>query len=38
MLWDPQQYARYGEERSRPFFDLVGQVAASAPARVVDLG
>jgi trans-aconitate 2-methyltransferase len=38
MLWDPQQYARYGEERSRPFFDLVGQVAAASPASVVDLG
>src|SRR2546427_44619 len=38
MLWDPQQYARYGEERSRPFFDLVGQVMASSPASVVDLG
>jgi trans-aconitate 2-methyltransferase len=38
MLWDPQQYARYGNERSRPFFDLVGQVAAPSPASVVDLG
>src|SRR5437764_604008 len=38
MLWDPQQYARYGVERSRPFFDLVGQVAPSSPASVVDLG
>ena len=28
MRWDPQQYARYDSERSRPFFDLVGQVAA----------
>ena len=38
MRWDPQQYARYDSERNRPFFDLVGQVGASAPAAVVDLG
>ncbi len=38
MRWDPQQYARYGSERNRPFFDLVGQVGASAPGSVVDLG
>src|SRR3954451_25304321 len=38
MRWDPTQYARFGSERSRPFFDLVGQVAADAPATVVDLG
>ncbi|HJQ02193.1 MAG TPA: methyltransferase domain-containing protein [Jatrophihabitans sp.] len=38
MRWDPTQYARFGSERSRPFFDLLGQVAADAPATVVDLG
>jgi trans-aconitate 2-methyltransferase len=32
------QYARYGAERSRPFFELLDQVAADAPATVVDLG
>ena len=38
MQWDPTQYARYGAERSRPFFELVNQVAADSPATVVDLG
>lgn len=38
MRWDPKQYARYDSERSRPFFDLIGQVRAESPARVVDLG
>lgn len=36
--WDPQTYARYSAERSRPFFDLVARVDAGAPASVVDLG
>lgn len=38
MRWDPTQYARFGSERSRPFFDLLSQVGADAPATVVDLG
>jgi trans-aconitate 2-methyltransferase len=37
-VWDPELYQRFGDERSRPFFDLVGRVAAEAPAAVVDLG
>jgi trans-aconitate 2-methyltransferase len=37
-VWDPELYQRFGDERSRPFFDLVGRVAAEAPAVVVDLG
>jgi len=37
-MWDPGQYQRFGDERSRPFFDLVGRVAAEAPRVVVDLG
>ena len=37
-MWDPDQYQRFGDERSRPFFDLVGRVAAADPAVVVDLG
>jgi trans-aconitate 2-methyltransferase len=37
-MWDPAQYQRFGDERSRPFFDLVGRVAAAAPDVVVDLG
>ena len=38
MQWDPTQYARFDNERSRPFFDLVGQVGAGSPGTVVDLG
>lgn len=36
--WDPGVYGRYAHHRSRPFHDLVGRIAAAAPARVVDLG
>jgi len=36
--WDPAVYLRYAGERARPFFDLLGRVAAEAPATVVDLG
>jgi trans-aconitate 2-methyltransferase len=38
MRWDPAQYARYTDQRSRPFLDLVAQIGATSPARVVDLG
>src|SRR5262249_33591861 len=37
-MWDPGEYARFGDERSRPFFDLLGRVGAEAPGVVVDLG
>jgi len=37
-IWDAGQYLRYGGERSRPFFDLIAQVAAVDPASVADLG
>lgn len=38
MRWDPAQYARFSDERSRPYFDLTGQVDAAEPGLVVDLG
>jgi trans-aconitate 2-methyltransferase len=38
MRWDPAQYGRFSAQRGRPFFDLVTQVGAVAPATVVDLG
>ena len=38
MRWDPAQYARFSDERSRPFFDLAGRIDASKPGLVVDLG
>lgn len=36
--WDPQLYLRFGEERARPFHDLVGRIAVDSPRTVVDLG
>lgn len=36
--WDPQQYAVFADQRSRPFADLLARVGASDPALVVDLG
>lgn len=38
MLWDPAKYARFGNHRDRPFFDLTSRVQADSPRRVVDLG
>ncbi len=38
MTWDPQQYAAFADERSRPFGDLLARVGAQRPAVVVDLG
>lgn len=38
MRWDPSEYARYADERARPFHDLLARVAAQNPRRVVDLG
>jgi trans-aconitate 2-methyltransferase len=37
-MWDPAQYLRFGEERSRPFFDLVARIGTDQPGLVVDLG
>jgi trans-aconitate 2-methyltransferase len=37
-MWDPAQYLRFGDERSRPFFELVGQIQTGDPRLVVDLG
>ena len=30
-MWDPAQYLRFGDERSRPFFDLVDRWHAERP-------
>jgi len=38
MRWDPTQYARYSDHRSRPFFDLVAQIGVESPGAVVDVG
>ena len=37
-MWDPAQYLNFADQRSRPFFDLVSRIMASAPGYVVDLG
>lgn len=37
-MWDPRQYSRFGDERSRPFFELVRRIAAVDAKTVVDLG
>jgi trans-aconitate 2-methyltransferase len=36
--WDPQQYQRFGRERSRPFFDLLARVPDDNVRFVADLG
>lgn len=36
--WNPVQYARFSDHRSRPFYDLLARVGAVAPRLVVDLG
>ena len=36
--WDPAQYLRYADQRSRPFQDLLARVPAQRPRRVADLG
>ena len=36
--WNPTQYERFKDERSRPFFDLLALVETTSAPRVVDLG
>lgn len=36
--WSPQEYSRFGDERSRPFFELLSRIPTSDPRTVVDLG
>lgn len=36
--WNPSGYLRYGDERARPFTDLMARVGADSPAAVVDMG
>nr|WP_296773226.1 trans-aconitate 2-methyltransferase [Rhodococcus sp. (in: high G+C Gram-positive bacteria)] len=36
--WNPAVYQRYADERSRPFYEMVGRVRHDSPATVVDLG
>src|ERR1700722_16994830 len=36
--WDPTQYLKFSNERTRPAFDLLAQVPLATAKRVVDLG
>lgn len=36
--WNPQQYARFRDERSQPFYDLLAMVRPRDGMRIVDLG
>jgi trans-aconitate 2-methyltransferase len=38
MSWDPDQYARFRDERAQPFHDLMALVEARSGMKVVDLG
>ncbi len=38
MIWDPAQYARFRDQRSRPFFELLSRVRHLEPKSIVDLG
>ncbi|WP_067456015.1 trans-aconitate 2-methyltransferase [Actinomadura macra] len=36
--WDPAQYGVFGDERARPFAELVGRISGPEPRYAVDLG
>jgi len=36
--WNPRQYLKFAEERSRPCRDLAARVEVAAPRRIIDLG
>jgi trans-aconitate 2-methyltransferase len=38
VTWDPGQYERFKNERSRPFFDLLGLLRPAPGGRAIDLG
>ena len=37
-MWDPGTYLQFGNERARPFFDLLSRIGADGPEFVADLG
>ena len=37
-MWNPDQYQRFSEHRSRPFFDLIARIDAPQAKRIADLG
>lgn len=38
MAWDPAQYLKFGDERGRPFHDLIARIPALEVRQAVDLG
>jgi trans-aconitate 2-methyltransferase len=38
MNWDPSEYLRFGDERTRPSIDLAARIAVESPSRIIDLG
>lgn len=38
VVWHPESYLAFADERGRPFVDLLTRVGADGPRRVVDLG
>jgi trans-aconitate 2-methyltransferase len=37
-MWDPGEYQRFSDLRSRPFFELLARVAITSPRYVLDFG
>jgi trans-aconitate 2-methyltransferase len=37
-MWDPHQYRQFGDERSRPFYELLNRIGATDPRSVADIG
>jgi trans-aconitate 2-methyltransferase len=38
VMWDPDVYLAFADQRARPFYDLLSRVGAERARRVVDLG
>jgi trans-aconitate 2-methyltransferase len=38
MVWNPQTYLAFADERTRPAVELLARIPDEAPARVIDLG
>ncbi|MDO8963642.1 MAG: methyltransferase domain-containing protein [Coriobacteriia bacterium] len=36
--WNPDEYLRFGDERTRPSVDLASRIAVESPSLVIDLG